>query len=186
MKERLTVFNKAQPDREHSTYRHEIYIIGKASPLVGYSKKAGLSEKENKLQLLKDIVLRLILNKNNYLDQSYAITFYKSDLYGRNDEREVLTVTKTGWQLKHDYENNYDLNKFLTELYEAMKKGDKITLHKMDKNPAKGANYFDFSLHFDTEKDLKEYCVKLEKVYGFASGRCLGYYHKMLELKKVG
>jgi hypothetical protein len=185
-KPKLTLFNKAEPDRENSTYRHEIYVVGKDSPLVGYSKKAGLSEKANKLQLLKDIALRLILNKNEYLAQSYAITFYKSEQYGRIDEREVLTITKDGWFLKNDYKDNHDLNMFFEKVYEAMKKGDKITLHKMDKNPAKGKNYFDFSLHFESEKALSEYCDKLHKVYGFAHGRTIGYFHKMKELGKVG
>jgi hypothetical protein len=177
-------FNHAPADTIHSTFRHEIHVVGRPSPIIGYSKKQGCSEKQDKIQLLKDIAVRLMTNTNDYLNQSYVISFFKNDSTQKVKEQEVLALFPKTFALGGDYANNFDLAQFFEKIYKDLASGEKLTKDKYIKERA--SKDFDFNLHFDTEADLSAYCAKLNKQHGHAMGRCKGYYYKMIELGKVG
>lgn len=111
-------------DRNGSTYKHEIYLTNGIT-LTGYSKSLYYPEKQDKIVLLQDIILRLF--HNGYFSKSDKIIFYELDLFSK-EKNEIFTLSPTGYSFGNleKFVLNDRINSFITKFY-AQLKANRVT-----------------------------------------------------------
>lgn len=137
-------------DRNGSTYKHEIFLSN-GIVLTGYSKSLYYPEKQDKIVLLQDIILRLY--HNGYFNKSDKIIFYELDLFSK-DKLEIFTLTPTTYTFGslEKFVLNDRINAFITKFYAHMKV-NRVTDNIKNKGVSK------------TEEEL--FCIKQKRFSDF-------------------
>jgi hypothetical protein len=187
--------NRGKFERPGSTYSWTIH--NRYGFLKGHSKPRNQKEKDNKKQLLKEILIRLI--KKEYLKKSERIEFYRNFSLYDKDSMYLFTLFPLRYEISQDlYVDQYRwLIDFLKELYsdpkdsygspsELFPEGGPKNIPRIDnvfkeeKYHLSNADPFDLNRIFHTHFEVAEYCDKLKRD-GHAPGRIAHFMQKLSE-----
>jgi len=158
--------------------------------LTGYSKMEGRNEKQDKMHLLFNIILRM--NKCGYFEKFEKWKIYKrtGDFCNEQNDINFLTLYPNDFKilettkLEDRHKTNHStLVKFLTDFYNARKnKVDFTYLLPVEKKAVNLDNLLCYHKQkFETIKELYYHCEKLQKS-GFAFGQIEHF--KLMYLQK--
>ncbi|MBQ21707.1 MAG: hypothetical protein CMD31_13210 [Flavobacteriales bacterium] len=180
-------FNTAAWDIYDSTYI-QVISLKNGLEFIGYSKKEGFAEKNDKQALLINWIIRM--HKSGYLDANYfdkrrnitTIEYYLNETAHKKpilrlfyDYYEALD---TAWSIE-----NREVFKFLDNFYEAIKSDDKEKIKSLYIYKKRRFNDpFDVSMkRFITEKSLRNYCYRMIEQKKFTKEQAIGFHQRYTE-----
>lgn len=169
-------------DSTNSTYRHEIYLVN-GKRLTGYSKSKYYAEKQDKIVLLEDIIIRLFNKGYLQPDRTEKITFYTRDFVsGQLDEVFTLLPASFTFGNNPKFVLNDRLNQFIVRFYKSVR--EKKTISPTIKHKAITVEeQILFSLErkrFISLEQLHEFVLKQFK-NGYPEGLVMGFYNNYKE-----
>lgn len=183
MSKREKGYAEGQWDTLDSTYMQKIYFKGNKAPLIGYSKRSGYSERNDKLSLLTNWIIRMYTTgyldpKNTTKDDIECIEYYF------NKKAPPILI----FRLYYDYAewNPAYLDKkklvdWIDRFYAMIEKGelpDNIYRAMYDKTRTRKEDPFDLSLkRFMNANHLAKYCSQLFRDGAYAAGEIERFYH---------
>jgi hypothetical protein len=150
-----TAFLTAKHDPDNATYRHAIHY-GFKQPLVGYSKKLYFNEKDDKRQLMFDVIGRLALPSFEKGAFMFELSMRKPTEDATKATLPVATIYPDGYELHGQFKKDNGLEKFLELLI-----GSKDVARA--KAAVKGTSAMVFS--GSTHEELYSQCAMLETYY---------------------
>ncbi len=189
-------------DRIGATYTHHIYQPGKQYPMPGYSKPKGRKEKDDKAEVLKDVITRL--HRKGYLREGYRLEFYQNFSIHDRDSVRICTLFPTRFEVEPELQQCAWLIQFLNDFYESLNPSNyappiwgshvssptasqAIGQGKYAPPISQGAtrqprakDELDSSLVFNTSAELTDY-VEQKTREGVPPGRIGPYYRMMKE-----
>jgi len=164
-------------DPINSTYKHQIYLIN-GKILTGYSKSKYYAEKQDKIVLLEDIVLRLYNKGYLQPDKTKEIVFYSIDTLTRQSE-EVITLTPKDYSFGSNpkFTLNERLCQFFKRFYIQLNERKFIT-KDIKHRPITQHEQQIFDLtrkRFATIEQLHEFVLK-QFQNGYPQGLVMGFY----------
>lgn len=164
-------------DSINSTYKHEICLLN-GKKLTGYSKSKYYAEKQDKIVLLEDIIIRLFNKGYLQPDRTEKITFYRMDTLTRQLD-EVFTLTPSSFTFGNIpmYVLNDRLNQFIKKFYNAIREKKFITKDLKHKAMTQEEQVL-FSLErkrFSSHDQLHEFVLK-QFQNGYPQGLVMGFY----------
>jgi len=180
-------FKIAGWDNYDSTYIQSI-LLDNGLTLLGYSKKEGFAEKNDKQALLINWIVRM--HKSGYLDVNHPdkkrrITEIE---YFLNKHPHKTTILRLNY---HYYEcldvewamTNKQVFQFLDTFYEALKSGDTTKIKSLYVHKKiRFSDPFDLSMQrFITKKSLMDYCHRMITEKKFTKEQAKGFHQKYTE-----
>ena len=180
-------FQDASWDIYDSTYIQQISLQN-GREFMGYSKKNGFAEKNDKQALLINWIIRM--HKAGYLDAHHSdqrrrINSIEYFINKHPSKEEILRLRygyyeclSPSWGIE-----NRQVIKFLDEFYEALRQGNTSKIKAL--YVYKKTRYddpFDLSVQrFITKKSLHEYCTRMIEQQKFTKDQAINYYHQYQE-----
>lgn len=180
-------FKTAGWDTYDSTYIQRIYLRN-GKEFIGYSKRLGFAEKNDKQALLINFIIRM--HKSGYLDENYPDTtrrVYNIEYYLNHHpyKRVILCLfykyyecLDSRWGVE-----NKEVMRFLDTFYDALNKGEvqKVkSLYVYKRN--RFTDPFDLSQkRFITQKSLNDYCHRMMENNTFTPEQAKSFYAKYCE-----
>jgi len=180
-------FNKAAWDIYDSTYI-QVISLKNGLEFMGYSKKQGFAEKNDKQAVLINWIVRM--HKSGYLDANHfdkkrKITEIEYFLNTNPHKKPILRLfygyyeaLDTNWAME-----NKEVFKFLDSFYDALKSKDINKVKSLYIYKKRGFNDpFDVSMkRFITKKSLRDYCHRMIEEKKFTKEQAIGFHHKYTE-----
>jgi len=180
-------FNNAGWDIYDSTYI-QLISLRNGLEFMGYSKKQGFAEKNDKQALLINWIIRM--HKSGYLDSKHtdkrrAITEIEYYLNKHPHKTPILRLNyqyyeclDTRWAME-----NKEVFKFLDSFYEALKSGDAHQIKSLYiYKKTRFNDPYDLSTkRFITKKSLRDYCHRMIEEKKFTKEQAIGFHQKYTE-----
>ncbi len=177
------------PDRQNSTYKHELRLTGNRTYL-GYSKKMGRNEAQDKIYVLKKTIVGIL---PKYIEDNSLVFLDIIKLShgsgGQLIESPLLLINNKDVFFSHDFPEygcDAELMGWIKKLHEAILAKDpqaikNLTLPKKNYKDHEDELFNDDPRRFLTYEALKDYCTSLKTEGKTPIGRLRAFYDKYLE-----
>lgn len=153
-------FASAGWDKENSTYRHEVYSFSR-NTMIGYSKKSGFAEKEDKRKVFIEEMARLLPRWFTSRVDVWQVVVYKRQTNRKNGMAAEVKVAEF-YPESFKFFNGFDQDRIIDDCIRAIyAKADKAQINALLNN----YNDFNFDPKQGTYESLLRQCEHLLQFY---------------------